>query len=84
LHLFTLADGTNVAAPQLWDGEAPEGSLDSAGTRLSRLGLGEQFAYVFNLGDDSAHLCTVGAQRIDPLDAVGGRARSADAVLGLG
>jgi hypothetical protein len=27
--------------------------------------------YVFDLGDDWAHLCTVGAQRIDPVEALG-------------
>jgi hypothetical protein len=71
LHLFTLADGRNLATRRLWDGEEPEGSLDSGTTRLSRLGLGDRFAYVFDLGDDWAHLCTVGAERIDPLEAVG-------------
>lgn len=71
LHLFTLADGTPVTPLRLWDGEAPEGSLDSATTRLSRLSLGEQFAYVFDWGDDWAHLYTVAAERIDPLDTLG-------------
>lgn len=27
---------------------------------------GEQFVYVFDLGDDWTHLCTVGPERIDP------------------
>ena len=27
--------------------------------------------YVFNLGDDRAHVCPVGAQRIDPVGALG-------------
>ena len=71
LHMFTLADGTPVTPLRLWDGDAPEGSLDSGITRLSRLSLGEQFAYVFDLGDDWAHLCTVAAERIDPLDTLG-------------
>jgi len=31
--------------------------------KLRRLRLGEQFIYVFDLGDDWAHLCTVNAQR---------------------
>ncbi len=38
--------------------------------KLSRLRPGEQFVYVFDLGDDWAHLCTVGAQRIDPVEAL--------------
>ena len=59
LHMFTLADGSEITALDQWDGEAPEGSVDSARTRLSRLAPGEQFAYLFDFGDDWAHLCTV-------------------------
>ena len=73
LHSFTVADGTSVTPLDLWDGEAPQGSLDSDKTKLSRLQPGEQFAYRFDFGDDWAHLCTVAAERIDPLDAVGVR-----------
>ncbi|MGH3518407.1 MAG: hypothetical protein ACRDQ7_13510, partial [Haloechinothrix sp.] len=51
--------------------EEPEGTLDGRTTRLSRLQLGEQFAYVFDLGDDWAHLCTVADSRIDPYDTLG-------------
>ena len=71
LHLFTLSDGTAITPQQQWAGAAPEGSLNSDTTKLSRLTPGEQFAYVFDLGDDWAHLCTVAAQRIDPLDHLG-------------
>jgi hypothetical protein len=71
MHMFTLADGTEITAMEQWDGEAPEGSLDSDKTKLSRLTPGEQFAYVFDFGDDWAHLCTVAAQRVDPLDELG-------------
>ena len=39
---------------------------------LSRLHPGEQFAYVFDLGDDWARLCTVGARRIGPVEVLGG------------
>ena len=39
--------------------------------KLSRLHPGEQFAYVFDLGDDRAHLYTVGAPRIDPVEVLG-------------
>jgi hypothetical protein len=39
--------------------------------KLSRLHSGEQFAYVFDLGDDWAQLCTVGAPRIDPAGVLG-------------
>jgi hypothetical protein len=71
LHAFTLAGGVTVTRLNVWDGEAPEDSVDSDRTKLSRLALGEQFAYVFDLGDDWAHLCTVCADRIDPLDELG-------------
>jgi hypothetical protein len=71
LHMFTLADGTEITPLDLWDGDAPEGSLDSERTKLSRLTPGEQFAYVFDFGDDWAHLCTVAARKIDPVDEFG-------------
>lgn len=38
--------------------------------KLSRLPPEEQLAYVFDLGDDWAHLCTVGARRIDPVEVL--------------
>ena len=41
------------------------------GSGLSALTGGQQFAYVFDLGDDWAHLCTVGPERIEPLDTLG-------------
>lgn len=31
----------------------------------------EQFAYVFDMGDDWAHLCTVTDKHIDPADELG-------------
>lgn len=70
LHEFTLADGTGLTTPYgEWDEGPP--ALDDRRTKLARLRLGEQFVYVFDLGDDWAHLCTVGEARIDPLDALG-------------
>ena len=45
--------------------------MDDRRTRLSRLKPGEQFVYVFDFGDDWAHLCTVGPERIDPLTTLG-------------
>lgn len=44
-----------------------EGTLDGRSTKLSRLAAGEQFAHVFDLGDNWTHLCTVANTRIDPL-----------------
>ena len=71
MHKFTLADGVEITALDQWDGEAPEGSLESAQTRLSQLAPGEQFAYLFDFGDNWAHLCTVAVPRVDPLDELG-------------
>ncbi|WP_433688048.1 hypothetical protein ACQP0I_04335 [Micromonospora carbonacea] len=45
--------------------------MDSDRTTLSRLTPGDQFAYVFDMGDDWTHLCTVADHRIDPLDELG-------------
>jgi hypothetical protein len=58
MHMFTLADGAQVTPVDLWDGQEPDGRVDSDKTRLSRLQPGEQFAYLFDFGDDWAHLCT--------------------------
>ena len=70
LHEFELADGTRLTTPyEDWEELGPV--LDDRRTRLSRLALGEHFTYVFDLGDDRAHLCTVGPERIDPVDALG-------------
>jgi hypothetical protein len=71
LQEFTLADRTRVGFPDLdWDidGETPE---DIRRAKLSRLHPGEQFVYVFDLGDDWAHLCTVGPERIDLVATLG-------------
>jgi hypothetical protein len=77
LHEFTLADGTRLSIPDPdWDdldpnNDEPEEVLDDRRTKLSRLNLGERSVYVFDLGDDWAHLCTVGDSLIDPLDELG-------------
>ena len=70
LHEFTLADGTRLTTPyEDWEELGP--ATDDRQARLSRLGLGERFAYVFDFGDDWSHLCTVGPERVDPLEALG-------------
>lgn len=43
----------------------------SAGIKLARLKLGEQLVYVFDFGDDWAHLCTVGNSPLDPFETLG-------------
>lgn len=73
LHTVELADGMLLIGPgDSWD-DPPQGSPVDRTDRmkLSRLALGEQFAYTFDLGDDWTHLCTVGDQRIDPFYALG-------------
>ena len=71
LQEFTLADKTRLAIPDPdWEIEG-ETTLDIRRVKLSRVQPGEQFAYVFDLGDDWAHLCTVGPERIDPLETLG-------------
>lgn len=39
--------------------------------KLARLKPGERFVYVFDLGDDWAHLCTVGDSPMDPVETLG-------------
>ena len=56
LHEFTLSDGTQVSPASCWDGDEPHGTLDSSKARLGRLRCGEQFAYIFDLGDNWQHL----------------------------
>ena len=68
LHEFTLGDGTRVAAV---DPDVDDSMVDEQNQSLARLNPGEQFVYVFDFGDDWAHLCTVGDSPIDPLETVG-------------
>jgi hypothetical protein len=70
LQEFQLGDGTRLTTPYE-DSEELGPTLDGRRTRLSRLALGESFAYVFDLGDDWAHLCTVGPERVDPIEVYG-------------
>jgi hypothetical protein len=71
LHMFTLSDATAVSPLEWWDGDEPEGTVDGDSTTLSRLRAGEQFAYVFDMGDCWSHLCTIMQRGIDPLDELG-------------
>jgi hypothetical protein len=70
LHEFTLADGSRLTTPHMdWEEFGP--AIDDQHERLSRLQLDEQLAYVFDLGDYWAHLCTVGPKRVDPIEVLG-------------
>jgi hypothetical protein len=71
LHMFTLADGVDISPLAWWDGDEPDGMLDGDKVTLSRLKAGEQFGYVFDLGDNWQHLCTVGHRRVDPVETLG-------------
>lgn len=70
LHEFELADGTRIgiAAAEKYDDEPVH---DDRALKLAHLKPGEQFVYVFDPGDDWAHLCTVGDSPIDPIETVG-------------
>lgn len=70
LHEFSLTDGTRLTTPyEDWEELGP--ATDDRQVRLSRLGLGERFVYVFDFGDGWTHLCTVGPERVDPLETLG-------------
>jgi hypothetical protein len=69
LQQFVLADRRKIGQPEFDD--FGEGLTDAAHTKLSALSAGERFAYEFDLGDGWTHLCTVGEERIDPLEQLG-------------
>lgn len=70
LHEFELPDGTRIGGAHL-AADFDDAVLDERRLNLSRLRLGEQFTYVFDLGDDWAHFCTVGNSYIDPIATIG-------------
>lgn len=71
LHQFWLADGSRVTEPSP-DWDLPEEIVhDDRKLTLARLQPDEQFVYEFDFGDSWLHLCTVGPQRIDPLEQLG-------------
>jgi len=67
LHEFEFKDGTRIGIADPDD----DALLDEQRLNLSRLKPGDQFMYVFDLGDDWAHLCTVSDSPIDPVEIVG-------------
>ena len=58
------ADTTIAKTDPFFD--VPEETVEIRTAKLSRLKLGDQFAYTFDFGDDLHHLCTVGPERVDP------------------
>jgi pRiA4b ORF-3-like protein len=69
LHEFELADGTRIGIPNQESGN--EDVLDETREKLSRLQTSQQFIYVFDLGDNWTHLCTIVDANIDPRGALG-------------
>ena len=67
MHEFEFKDGTRIGIADPDD----DALLDERRLNLSRLKPGDQFIYVFDLGDDWAHLCTVSDSPIDPVESVG-------------
>jgi hypothetical protein len=70
LREFRLADGRKIGIPDT-DWGMDQGVLDYTSVKLSVLDLGERFGYVFDFGDDWAHLCSVHHRRIDPIRVLG-------------
>jgi Uncharacterised protein family (UPF0158) len=77
--LFTLADAQVVTDAETGAvlatsafGVVPTAALDIDVTKvMATVEAGAQFRYVFDLGDDWTHCCTVEAGQIDPADVLG-------------
>ena len=83
LHQFVLADGRRIGMAE-YDEDDELDLIDGATMTLATLQLGEQFYYEFDFGDSWTHLCTVGPEFIDPLDALGIRPREPLPFFGWG
>jgi len=70
LTLFGLPGKHELYGPIAWE-EPPEKATFAGAVKLSRLAAGDQFTYTFDMGDDWTHLCTVAAERVDPLQTLG-------------
>lgn len=70
LHEFVLADGRRLGIPDDdWDDETV---LDSSTLVVAKtVPLGAELKYVFDLGDNWVHRCTIGGKKIDPLEQLG-------------
>ena len=71
LHEFELADGRLIGFPD--DSFAPEVVwLDHRELKVgSTVKPGDEFTYVFDLGDNWRHLCVVELEKADPLTELG-------------
>lgn len=78
LSVFTLADGrlvtdeeTGAEMENSMAGPLVE-SVDIDTARVTRtVGLGEEFQFTFDLGDEWVHRCEVGEAKIDPVEELG-------------
>lgn len=78
LSMFTLADGRVVTTAET-GAEMVESiggriieSVDIESAKVARiLGLGAEFQFTFDLGDDWIHRCVVGAEKVDPVEVLG-------------
>jgi Plasmid pRiA4b ORF-3-like protein len=71
LHVFELADGRRVGFPDDEFG-LDVGWLDHAKLKVAReVERGGEFTYVFDLGDDWRHRCSVLKDKADPVEEFG-------------
>jgi hypothetical protein len=83
LYLFELSDARLLGEPD------PDGfgtpTIDDASLRVADVVAdGETFTYVFDLGDDWTHRCTVDGTGEDPTEAIGSVPRTPVPVWGWG
>lgn len=78
LDEFTLADGTRITGFDPYEelAETPRGPiilpLDITEAKVFRtVNLGDQFQFVFDLGDNWTHHCTVHSAKVDPMEVLG-------------
>jgi hypothetical protein len=71
LHVFELADGRRIGYPDDSFDLEP-GWLDHTSLKVAReVGPGDEFSYVFDLGDDWRHRCSVFPDKADPIEEYG-------------
>jgi hypothetical protein len=84
IHQFELADGRLIGYPD--DTYAPDLVwLDHTNLKVAReIKPGDQFEFVFDLGDNWQHRCTAAKAKVDPLEQYGTVPPSPVAIFGWG
>jgi len=84
LHEFELADGRRIGFPD--DEFGPELEwLDHAKLKVAReVGPGDEFSFVFDMGDHWRHRCLVEQEKADPLEEYGPLPAQPVAIWGWG